>query len=188
VGYFSKAGVFLLDVIFGLYIYAVLLRFMLQQARADFSNPLAHFLVVITSPVLRPLRRVIPGVSGIDLASIVLLLALEFVFQTLLTNLMSQPWLFGFILVRSVFHLVACVTNVHLYGILIVVILSWVNPYPNAVSQLVGRLVEPVLRPARRWIPTFSGLDLSPMAVMIVILLIQMALPYLESGTIDLLR
>jgi len=180
--------VFLLDVIFGLYIYAVLLRFMLQQVRADFSNPLARFLVVITSPVLKPLRRVIPGVSGIDVASIVLLLILEVIFQSLLTNLMSQPWLPGFILVRSLFHLVSCVTNVYLYGILIIVILSWVNPYPNAVSQLLRRLVEPLLGPARRWIPAFSGIDLSPMVVMIVIVLVQMALPYLEVSALDLLR
>jgi len=186
--YFTNAGLFLLDVIFGLYIYAVLLRFLLQQVRADFYNPIAHFLVVITNPPLKPLRRVIPGLYGLDLASIVLLLLLEFVFQSLLINLFGQPWSVGLILVKSVFHLVLSTLNVYLFGILVLVILSWINPYPNAVSQLLGRLTDPVLRPARRWIPPFSGIDLSPMAVMVVIVLVQMAVPYLERGVLDLFR
>lgn len=186
--YFTNAGLFLLDVIFGLYIYAVLLRFLLQQVRADFSNPIAHFLVVITNPPLKPLRRVIPGFFGIDVASIVLLLILEFVFQSLLASLFSQPWLPGIIVVKSVFHLVLCTLNIYLFGILILVILSWINPYPNAVSQLIGRLADPLLRPARRRIPAFSGIDLSPMAVMVVLVLVQMAVPYLERSVLDLFR
>jgi len=186
--YFTNAGLFLLDVVFGLYIYAVLLRFMLQQVRADFYNPIAHFLVVITNPPLKPLRRVIPGLYGMDLASIVLLIALELVFQSLLTALLSQPWSLGDILVKSIFHLILSTLNVYLFGILIVVILSWINPYPNAVSQLLGRLTEPVLRPARRFLPPFSGIDLSPMAAMLVIVLAQMAVPDLERGVLNLFR
>jgi len=187
-GYFANAGLFLLNVFFGLYIYAVLLRFLLQLVRADFYNPIAHFLVVITNPPLKPLRRVIPGLYGIDLASVVLLLLLELVFQSLLGALFAQPWQFGIILVKSVFHLILCTLNVYLFGILILVILSWINPYPNAVSQLIGRLADPLLRPARRWIPSFSGIDLSPMAVMVVIVLVQMAVPYVEHGVLDLFR
>ncbi len=186
--YFTNAGLFLLDVLFGLYIYAVLLRFLLQQVRADFYNPVAHFLVVVTNPALKPLRRVIPGLYGIDLASIVLLLLLEFAFQSLLVALLNQPWLPGFILVRGVFHLLLSTLNVYLFGILIVVILSWINPYPNAVSQLLGRLTEPVLRPVRRWIPPFSGIDLSPMVAMLAIVLMQMAVPYLERGVLGVLH
>ena len=63
-GYFSNAGVFLIDVVFGLYIFAVLLRFLLQLARADFYNPISQFVVKATNPLLRPLRRRRAGVGG----------------------------------------------------------------------------------------------------------------------------
>jgi len=187
-GYFSNAGLFLLNVIFGLYIFAVLLRFLLQLVRADFYNPIARFLVAITNPPLKPLRRVIPGMYGIDLASLVLLLLLELVFQTLLAMLLSQSATAATLLVRGIFDLLHSTLNIYLFGILIMVILSWINPYPNALSQLLGRLTEPLLRPARRAIPPFSGIDLSPMLVMVGIALAQMALPYLERGALYLLR
>jgi len=187
-GYFTNAGLFLLNIIFGLYIFAVLLRFLLQLVRADFYNPIAQFLVAITNPPLKPLRRVIPGLYGIDFASVVLLLLLELVFQILLATLLSQSMSVATLLVKGVFDVLHSTLSIYLFGILILVILSWINPYPNPLSQLLGRLTEPLLRPARQAIPTFSGIDLSPMLVMVAIALLQMALPYLERGTLDLLR
>lgn len=187
-GYFSNAGLFLLNVVFGLYIFAVLLRFLLQLVRADFYNPIAQFLVTITNPPLKPLRRFVPGMYGIDFASLVLLVALELVFQSLLATLLSQPLTVSTLLVRGIFDLLHSTLSVFLFGILIMVILSWINPYPNALSQLLGRLTEPLLRPARRAIPSFSGIDLSPMLVMLILVLVQMALPYLERDTLSLLR
>ena len=187
-GYFANAGLFLLNVIFGLYIFAALLRFLLQLVRADFYNPIAQFLVAITNPPLKPLRRLIPGLYGIDFASVVLLLLLELFFQTLLASLLHQPITIASLIVKGVFDLLNTTLNIYLFGILIMVILSWINPYPNPVSQLLGRLTEPLLRPARQAIPSFSGIDLSPMLVMVGIVLVQMALPYLERGTLDLLR
>jgi len=187
-GYFANAGLFLLNVFFGLYIFAVLLRFLLQLVRADFYNPIAQFLVAITNPPLKPLRRLIPGMYGIDVASLVLLLLLELVFQTLLASLLNQPISIASLLIKAVFDLLHSTLNVYLFGILIMVLLSWINPYPNPLSQLLGRITEPLLRPARRTTPAFSGIDLSPMVVMVGIALVQMALPYLERGTLDLVR
>lgn len=186
-GYFTDAGVFLIDTLFGLYILAVLLRFLLQLVRADFYNPIAHFLVVVTNPPLKPLRRVIPGWYGVDLASLLLLVLLELAYQLLMASLLNQPLQPGVLLVRGLFHLLNMTLNVYLFSILIVVILSWVNPYPNALSQMLGRLTGPLLRPARRWLPPLGGLDLSPMLVIIAIVLIQMALPYLQRAAFDLL-
>jgi YggT family protein len=91
-------------------------------------------------------------------------------------------------ILRGVFDLLHTTLNIFLFGILIVVILSWLNPYPNALSQLLGRLTGPVLRPLRRILPPFSGIDLSPMLAMVILALAQMALPYLERGALDLLR
>jgi YggT family protein len=78
--------------------------------------------------------------------------------------------------------------NIYLFSILIVVILSWVNPYPNALSQLLSRLTQPLLAPVRRRLPVAGGIDFSPMVVMLAIALIQMALPYLEHEALSLFR
>jgi YggT family protein len=173
-GYFTDAGLFLIKTLFGLYILAVLLRFLLQLARADFYNPLAKFLVTLTNPPLKPLRRIIPGLYGIDLASIVLLLLLEIIQYAMLAALRGLPIDLVMLAASSVFDLLETTLQVYFFAILLRVILSWLNPYPNAASQLLTRLTEPVLRRARQLVPPISGLDLSPMVAGVVIVLLQM--------------
>jgi YggT family protein len=85
-------------------------------------------------------------------------------------------------------HLLQATLNVYLFGILIRVILSWISPYPNALSQMLARLTEPLLRPARRLIPPISGIDFAPMVVLLAITLVQMALPYLLRAGLELIR
>ncbi|MEA3643742.1 MAG: YggT family protein, partial [Lamprobacter sp.] len=70
--YFTNPLIFLVKTLFGLYITLVVIRFLLQWARADFYNPISQFVVKLTSPVLRPLRKVIPGYAGLDLSTVVL--------------------------------------------------------------------------------------------------------------------
>lgn len=173
-GYFSNAAMFLVETFFGLYIFAVLLRFLLQRVRADFHNPIAQFLVAITNPTLKPLRRVVPGLFGIDLASVLLLLILEAIRAALIYFLAGQAFNPTAIVLSSIVDLLRATINLFLFAILIRVILSWVNPYPNAATQLLARLTDPLLRPAQRVIPPFSGVDLSPMLVMIGLVLVQM--------------
>ena len=76
-GYFAQAAIFLIDLIFGLYLLAVLLRFLLQRAGADFYNPVSQMLYTITNPALQPLRRLVPGYGGIDWAAILLLFLIK---------------------------------------------------------------------------------------------------------------
>ncbi len=68
--YFTDAGTFLIESLFGLYILTIMLRFLFQWLRADFYNPISQFVVKATAPLLRPLRRWIPGVGGIDMAAV----------------------------------------------------------------------------------------------------------------------
>ena len=166
--YFSNAGVFLIDVIFGLYIFAVLLRFLLQLVRADFYNPLCQALVTVTNPPLRPMRRVIPAVAGIDSASVVLLLGLQMV-NTGLVALMvgADPAIVGLVVVAAA-ELLGKVIWTFIGAIIIQVILSWVaQGNYNPITSVIYALTDPVLGPARRLIPPLGGLDLSPMVVII---------------------
>ena len=173
--YLSNAGVFLVDFIFGLYILAVILRFLLQFVRADFYNPLAQAIVTITNPPLRPLRRVIPAVRSVDTASLILILILQMV-ASLLIFLMH-----GFsvnplgLVVIAIGEILAKVVYVFIFAIFIQVIASWIAPGTyNPILALVDSLTAPLMRPARRLMPPMGGLDLSPMIAIVVLYLTLM--------------
>lgn len=175
--YFTNPIIFLIQVLFGAYILVVMLRFLLQLFRADFYNPISQFVVKVTSPVLHPLRRIIPGVGGIDFASIVLMWLLKALELTLTVLLITGRFNPVGPLLWAIPALVSLAINVFLFAILIQVILSWVNPGAyNPATALLYSLTEPLLRPARRIIPPIGGLDLSPMLVMIGLYLLQMLL------------
>lgn len=168
--YFTNAGVFLIQTLFGFYILAVMLRFLLQWIRADFYNPIVQALVKITNPPLIRLRRVIPGFLGIDMAAVVLMIALQLIETTLVLWFSGVPLQFGGILVLSVASLLSLLIYVYIFSILIAAIISWVNPDPySPVVQLLRQLTEPALRPARQLLPPMGGLDLSPLIVLMVL-------------------
>ncbi|MCB1829606.1 MAG: YggT family protein [Chromatiaceae bacterium] len=175
--YLSNPLIFLIQLLFGLYILVVMLRFLLQLTRADFYNPISQFIVKATSPLLNPLRRVIPGMAGIDLAAVVLMWLLQTIELALIVMISGMGGGLLSAMAWALPELVNLVINVFLFAILIQVILSWVNPGAyNPALGLIHSLTEPVLRPARRMIPPISGLDLSPMLVMVGLTLLKMLL------------
>ncbi len=175
--YAGNAGTFLIQTLFGLYAGAVMLRFLLAVVRADFYNPVSQFLVKVTNPPLLPLRRIIPGIMGIDMASIVLLVALQ------ATQLLLIAAVQGFgiqplgLLVLTLAGLLSLLFTIYFFTILIQVILSWVSPgnYNPAVA-LIHSLNEPLLGRARRILPPISGFDLSPILVLIGLQLLEILL------------
>ena len=184
--YVGNAGVFLVQTLFGLYMLVVMLRLLLQLVRADFYNPLSQFLVKVTNPPIKPLRRFIPGVGGIDMASVVLLLVLK-ITEILLLSLFPRypaPEIAGLFFL-SIAELISLTVNVFLFAIFIQAILSWVNPGTyNPVSSLLNQLTNPVLAPFRRMIPPISGMDLSPLAAIIALYLVKLLFihPILDWG------
>ena len=176
-GYGSNALVFLIKSLFGLYLIAIMLRFLLQLTRADFYNPMSQFLVKITNPPLVPLRRIIPGVMGIDFAAVVLLIiiqGIELFLEYIVQGFTLAP--LG-LLVLTIAELLRLLFQVYFYTILIQVILSWINPGAyNPTVALLYSLNEPLLRRARRIIPPIHGVDLSPIVVVIGIQLLTFLL------------
>ena len=175
--YLTNPMVFLVQTLIGMYAFVVMLRFLLQWVRADFYNPVSQFVVKVTTPVLRPLRQVIPGVAGHDLAALVLawlVKTLELAIVTMLVLPDVNP--LGAV-VWALPALVSLIINIFLFAVLIRVILSWVNPDPyHPVAGLLDKLTEPVMGPARRMLPPIGGLDLSPVLVMVGLVLLEMLL------------
>jgi YggT family protein len=170
----SQALVFLVDMVLGLYILAVLLRFLFQVVRADFYHPFSQALVTITNPTLKPLRRTIPGLYGIDLAAVVLLLILQCLKNFIIWLIQDvQPKPMGLVVVSAA-ELLQLTLWVFIIAIFIRVILSWVSPYAarqNPAVSLLNNLTEPLMRPARQVIRPMGGLDLSPIAVFVLLYL-----------------
>jgi YggT family protein len=177
-GYVANAGTFLIDVIFGLYIGAVMLRLFLQWARADFYNPLSQAIVKVTNPVLRPLRRYIPAIGRVDTASVVLILALQMLNLWLSLALSGAVGAgIGGIAVMAVAELLSKALYIFMFAIFIQVIASWVSPGAyNPALSLVDSITGPVLRPLRSVLPSLGGLDLSPMLALVGLQLAQMLL------------
>jgi YggT family protein len=175
--YFTNPLEFLIGTLIGLFITAVMLRFLLAMVRADFYNPLTQILVKLTNPALKPLRRLIPGFGGIDIASLLLMLTLQMLALALITLLRGAALHPFGLLLWSIAELLGLLLNIYMFSILIQVVLSWVNPnaYNPAVSLLYS-INEPLLAPARRLIPPLSGLDLSPVVVLLGLQLAKMLL------------
>ncbi|MEE9265796.1 MAG: YggT family protein [Gammaproteobacteria bacterium] len=172
--YVGNAATFLIETVFFLYILLVMLRFLLQWTRANFYNPVSQFIVKATQPPLRPLRKIIPGFGGVDLAAAVLMFALKFTELWLVTGLLGFTPQVGGLAILTIAELLGLLVNVFIVSILIQVIISWVNPgMSNPVMGLLHSLNEPLLAPARRVIPPISGFDLSPIAVFIFLQLVS---------------
>ena len=172
--YVGNAATFLIETVFFLYILLVMLRFLLQWTRANFYNPVSQFIVKATQPPLAPLRRIIPGFGGVDLAAAVFMFALKFIELWLIYGLLGITPQVGGLAILTIAELLGLLVNVFIVSILIQVIISWVNPgMSNPIMGLLHSLNEPLLAPARRLIPPISGFDLSPIAVFIFLQLVS---------------
>ena len=183
--YVGNAATFLIETLFGLYILIVMLRFLLQWARADFYNPISQFLVAVTNPPLVFLRKIIPGFFGIDISALVLLVALAVVKVYLIFAIAGFTPQFPGALMLGVGEVLQLAVYVFIFSMLIRVVLSWINPGSyNPVIGLINQLTEPLMAPARRIIPPFGGLDISPIIVFIFLYLTLMLVvqPLLDYG------
>ncbi|MBS3798243.1 MULTISPECIES: YggT family protein [unclassified Pseudoalteromonas] len=172
---------FLVGILFDLFLMVVLLRFWLQAARADFYNPLSQFVVKATSFAVNPLRKVIPGFAGLDIASLVLAFIVAFAKVTTLLLMFGEGWNTTLVLMGGVFTLIREALQLLFWVLIIRAILSWVSQGYNPIEAIFHQLTEPMLRPIRKVIPPIGGLDLS-------ILVLIIALQFLQFLLMDLTR
>jgi YggT family protein len=175
---------YLVYVVFGLYLLAMLLRFVLQLVRADFYNPISQTLVKLTNPLVIPVRKVLPGYGGVDLASLLLAIILQMLMVLLLVYLKSDallPLLPLFL--ASLLGVAAYLVTIYFFALLAMIILSWVAPGSNNPAiYLLYQITEPVMAPVRKVLPPMGGLDLSPILVFILINIIQIALRHMANS------
>ncbi len=171
--YLTNPVIFLIDTLVSLYILAVVLRFLLQWTGAEYRNPISQFLVKITHPPLKILRRYIPAIGKIDTASVVFALILQMAADYTILMLKGVTAGLAALLVLSFSQLVSLVINIFVFAVIARAILSWISPGAyNPATSILHSLTEPLLNTCRRLIPDLGGLDLSPL---IALLLLQLA-------------
>jgi YggT family protein len=189
----TQTLIYVLETIVNLFALAALTRFYAQAFRASFRNPIAQFVVALTDWAVKPLRRILPSVMGLDTASFVVawltLMVLWWVILMLMqiapgTHPLFWPNLAALALVKLL--------KLSLYlliGVVIVqAVLSWVSPY-HPVRPFFDTLSRPFLRPFQRVIPTIGGVDLSPLFLLILIqVLLMLPVAFLERESTEVIR
>lgn len=174
----NNALFFLLTTLFDLALWAWLLRILLQWVRADFYNPMSQLVWQVTRYPTDFLRRFIPRWRNLDSAAVLVLLVLALLYVQLIsalfglgTDALSSLWF-------AVLKLAVLAVNLYTFTLFIQAILSWLGPgVNNPASNVMWSLNEPLLRPVRRLIPPMSGLDLSPLLVMLLLQVISRLIP-----------
>jgi len=171
------ALIFIIKALLGLLVWVFMLRVLLPLCRADARNPLSQAVIKLTNPLVMPLRRVLPTVQRLDLASLIALVLVQLVGTAVIWQLSGLPLSPVPLLFAAARELLSALLQLYFFVILISAVLSWVAPgtYSPGAS-LVNALVAPVLRPFRRLIPPIAGLDLSALFALIAIQALQILL------------
>ena len=188
----NQAVAFLLETIVGLFALALLLRFFLQLVRAPYRNPVSQFLCALTDFIVVPTRRIVPGLWGMDLASLVLAWLCEVLLLFALLALRgAEPGDAGGMAIFAILVLAAVkILKMSIYIMMVAVIvqaiLSWVNPY-SPVAPLLNSLTQPLLRPLQKRVPMVANVDLSPLVLIIILqLILMLPIAWLETTVVRL--
>ncbi len=174
---------FLLDVAAGMLGGACLLRLYMQYQRIPFGNPVGRFVFALTDWLVLPLRRVLPALGRLDTASLVAAYLFELAQFGLLWLLTGGGAHAGLIPMLALFGLVRLVISC-LTGLMIVyAVLSWVRA-DSPIVDVIDRLCAPLLRPWRKLIPLVGGIDLSPLAFLVMLQVAAIALAYLQAAVL----
>ena len=166
----ASALVFIVNALSSLYLLVLLLRFWLPWLRADFRNPLAQGILKLTSPVVIPVRRLVPSFGRLDTATVLTAFALQCLALLLILLILGANASFSVIAASALAKLVLLSINLFMFAIFIRIILSWVAPGQyNPAIAIITTLTEPLLRPVRRIIPAMGGFDISPIFVIIAL-------------------
>ncbi len=170
---------YLLNSLMGLFIGCLLIRFYLQLTRASFNHPLMQFVMALTNFCVLPMRRIIPGLWGTDLATLVCAWIAEFILQVVLSGLGSPesvPFSVAILPALAILSLVKLLSMsiyILIGAVILQAILSWVSPY-SPFMDILTRFIAPIMRPIQKMVPPIGGVDLSPLFVLLALQLVLM--------------
>lgn len=161
------------DLLTGLF----LLRFFMQWMRVPFRNPLGQFVIAATDWAVLPARRLIPGVLGLDVASVLMAWLMQMSLLGVVA-LLSDHWS-TLLLVQGLIETVRVLIYMVIGLVLLQAVMSWISPHAP-LAPVVNALTQPLLAPLQRFIPPLGGVDLSPLALLLILQVLQTVLSQLR--------
>jgi YggT family protein len=190
---FATIFMIIVSAVYWLLMPAALLRFYMQLLSLSFRNPIGQFVRALTDWIILPLRKIFKG-TGYDWASLIAAYLFEILY--ILMGAVAHGTIVAYatpvgltrLLVGAVFGMAATIVAVMLVIVLIYAILSWVGQARNDISGLLAAMVEPWLRPIRRFVPLVGGFDLSPLVLCVLLQIANVVLNYTQAAVTALIR
>ncbi|MCK9389794.1 MAG: YggT family protein [Sulfuritalea sp.] len=187
----AQIVLFILDTVCGFLTLALLVRFAMQWMRVPFRNPLGQFIVAVTDWMVRPLRRLIPSLFGLDTASLLLAWLWQAVYQGIAlgfsgTLLAVSPAPTLVVALLAALEVAKISVYLVIGAVLVSAVFSWVNPYAP-LAGVFNTLTNPLLRPFRRVIPPIGGVDLSPLALLLLLQIVLFVIAGVRNGVMPML-
>jgi YggT family protein len=171
----AQIGVYLVDTVFAFFVMLLLARFHFQWLRVPFRNPVGEFVLAATSWMVMPVRRVIPGLAGLDLATLLLAWLVQGLGVWVKASIVgAEPSILAIAGIAAL-DLVRYSLYLLVFAILVQVLFSWINPYAP-MAPVFNAVTAPFLRPLRRFIPPLGGIDLTPLVLLVVIQIVLIVL------------
>lgn len=171
----AQIGVYLVDTVFAFFVMLLLARFHFQWLRVPFRNPVGEFVLATTGWLVMPARRVIPGLAGLDLATLLLAWLVQSLGVWVKASIIgAEPSILAIAGIAAL-DLVRYSLYLLVFAILVQVLFSWINPYAP-MAPVFNAVTAPFLRPLRRFIPPLGGIDLTPLVLLVVIQIILIVL------------
>lgn len=180
-----EIGIFLVNAVTGFFVILLLLRFLFQLLRVPFRNPLGEFILATTGWLVVPVRRVIPSLLGLDLATLLLawlvqMLGLFLVGLILGRDLSSAPGIaFGILAGLALLDLLRDAAWILIFVLIVQAVLSWVSPH-SPLAPLFDAMTRPFLRPIRRFLPLLGNVDLSPLVLIVLLQVVLIPLAHVR--------
>ena len=165
---FSQIAIFLVDTVVAFFVFLLLARFHFQWLRVPFRNPLGEFVLATTSWCVLPARRVIPGLAGLDLPTLLLawlLQGLGLWIQLAIAG--AEPGIAPLAALAAV-DLLRYSLYILVFAIIVQVVFSWVNP-DAPFAPMFDTITRPFLRPLRRFVPPVGRFDLTPLVLLVIV-------------------
>lgn len=182
---FTEVGIYLIQTLANLYLFFILVRFLLQLCKANFYNPISQFVVKATALPITHLQKFCPAMGNFDTSTIALAMLLQaFAIQGSILIYSNELIPIMSLLSWSVLGVVTMLLNIYFYGLLIVIVLSWVAPHSqHPAIAILWQLMDPVMIPFRRLLPAMGGIDLSPILMFMLLNVLRIFVRNIAAAT-----
>lgn len=176
---FTQIGVFLVDAVLSFFVFLLLARFHFQWLRVPFRNPVGEFVLATTSWMVTPARRVIPGIAGLDLATLLVAWLLQAFSLWAQASIVGAEPAAVTIAAIALVDLLRYSLYILVFAVIVQAVLSWVNPY-TPMAPAFDTITRPFLRPLRRFVPPLGNVDLTPLILLLALYVLLIVVNHLR--------